>query len=300
MKNILVISTAQSTENVAILNDFVEALNQNAKDDFVCEAVSYKDLIYTLDVGAIDVRIGLSGKSVTRYDFVYFKSFLGFQEQAVALAHILKYKNIPFYCGELLTSLTTTKLAQYAILAVNNLPLPRTMYIYRDQLLEKFQSLTESLGLPFVMKAIDGKGGNSNFLIKTEEEYSATVVANRDIDFIFQEFIANSGDLRVLIVGSKIQLIIQRSRLDDSTHLNNTSQGASAALVDVGSLSDEIQSVCMKAASALSREIAGVDIMFEEGTQRPFILEVNASPQVGSGAFMDEKVEIFTRVFKSL
>ena len=120
------------------------------------------------------------------------------------------------------------------------------------------------------------------------------------MEFVGQSFIANSGDLRVLVINKSIKLIIGRTRKDDTTHLNNTSQGADARLLDISELSVEAQEMSLKAASVMGREIAGVDVMFEKDTEKPYILEVNASPQVGSGAFTDEKLTVYNEFFKEV
>jgi D-alanine-D-alanine ligase-like ATP-grasp enzyme len=65
----------------------------------------------------------------------------------------------------------------------------------------------------------------------------------------------------------------------------------------VSDLSEVAIQMSLKAASVLRREIAGVDVMFEDVTNKPYILEVNASPQVGSGAFTEEKLEVYKNFF---
>lgn len=82
--------------------------------------------------------------------------------------------------------------------------------------------------------------------------------------------------------------------------MNNTSQGGAARLLPIDELTVEQQSLALQAAALMNREIAGVDLMFETGTGHPYILEVNASPQIGSGAFTDEKLAIYSNYFKNM
>ena len=58
--------------------------------------------------------------------------------------------------------------------------------------------------------------------------------------------------------------------------------------------------IALHAARVMGREVAGVDLMHELGTGKPYILEVNASPQIGTGAFMDEKIEKYCQYFKNM
>ncbi len=301
-KKILILSINKDGSQRETLNKFVNNLNIRAEGDFECDVHHYSELEFILggSDSENDVKISATGKSILNYDFIYFRTFVGFMEQAVALAHILDKHGKHFFCSELLIHLTTTKLAQYAILAVNDVPLPRTLYIYPTMYESAFEKISEVLGVPFVMKATDGTQGINNFLIKSEDEFKEVRRTRPEKDFIFQEFIRNSGDLRVLVVGSEIKLVIYRARTDDSTHLNNTSRGASAKLLDLSQLSEQVQALSLSAAASLKREIAGVDVMFEEGTDKPYILEVNSSPQIGSGAFVDEKIAVFVELFKNI
>jgi len=104
----------------------------------------------------------------------------------------------------------------------------------------------------------------------------------------------------VLVVGGVIRLVIERRRKDNSTHLNNTSQGAQAKLIALADVSPEIKETALRAANIMNREIAGVDIMEHADTKVPYVLEVNASPQIASGAFMEEKLEVFRDYFEGL
>lgn len=300
MKKILILSISKDGSQREILDGFALSLNSQSEGAFECEVRHYSELEFIIGDGENDVKISGTDRSVLSYDFVYFRTFVGFMEQAVSLAHILSKHEKQFFCSELLIHLTTTKLAQYAILSVNNIPLPRTVYIHPTMYESAFENIREVLAVPFIMKAVDGKGGNNNFLVESKEQFQEIYQTHPKIDFIFQKFIPNSGDLRVLIVGSEIRLVINRARVDDSTHLNNTSQGASAKLLDKGELTDQVQALSLSAAAALKREIAGVDVMFEETTGKPYILEVNSSPQIGSGAFVDEKIEVFVDLFKNI
>jgi D-alanine-D-alanine ligase-like ATP-grasp enzyme len=56
-----------------------------------------------------------------------------------------------------------------------------------------------------------------------------------------------------------------------------------------------IHKQCIKAASELDREIAGVDIIQNEHTGMWYCLEVNDSPQLASGVFTAAKQAAFVK-----
>ncbi len=299
MKQVLIVSSAESTINKQITEDFVASINGIANGEYNCTSIHYKDIAFEFgdNVRAFSIVTGID---VTSYDFVYFKSYIRYEENALALATVLKKQSIPFVCSEVGQGLSVSKLSQYAMLAVGGLPLPKTLFICSAHLESSFDTFASSLKIPFVLKATDGKGGEANYLIENREQYSKALNDNINMEFVGQSFIANSGDLRVLVINKSIKLIIGRTRKDDTTHLNNTSQGADARLLDISELSVEAQEMSLKAASVMGREIAGVDVMFEKDTEKPYILEVNASPQVGSGAFTDEKLTVYNEFFKEV
>lgn len=299
MKTIAIISSSESAANIALVDDFAKQLNQG-NTDFTAQVLHYADIAFQIENNEVTAFSLTTGVQISSFDFVYFKSYIRYEENANAIATILTKHNVPFVCSEVKDALSTTKLSQYVKLTVNGIQLPKTLYIEASRLAESYDTFVAALGLPFIMKAIDGKGGEANFLIHSREEYMPKLREHPHTKFVCQSFINNSGDLRVLIVNDKIELIIGRARKDDSTHLNNTSQGANADLLPLSELSPETQELSLKCARIMGREIAGVDVMFEKDTNKPYILEVNASPQVGSGAFVNEKLSVYKKFFASV
>jgi len=70
--------------------------------------------------------------------------------------------------------------------------------------------------------------------------------------------------------------------------------------MDIAEFDEYSRSLSLKAAALMNREVAGVDLMFETGTGKPYILEVNASPQIASGSFAAEKLAVYAQYFKDL
>src|SRR5690606_7203466 len=94
-----------------------------------------------------------------------------------------------------------------------------------------------------------------------------------------------------LVFGKKAELIIGRK--SSSTHLNNTSAGGQATLIDATSDNVEVRRLAVKAAVALNRQVAGVDLIQHTGNGKWYILEVNNSPQLAGGAYKDKKLTAF-------
>lgn len=283
------------------LNDeFVEKLRSRIGDECTVEWHNYHNIRVEFSSGDLKVYLNQENKLLSDFDFVYFKGFFRNSEIAGVIATYLDQTKTPFVCSELLNHIALTKLGQLTRLSVNNLPIAETIFLQNDTFARSYLQIAEKLSVPFIFKAIDGSGGDENFLIHSEEQFIGALKKFPDLLFIAQKFIDNDSDLRVLVVGSKIELVIKRQRQDKDTHLNNTSQGAKATLVALEDLASEHQELSLKAAKIMGREIAGVDLLFESGTGKPFILEVNASPQIASGAFTKEKLDIYSNYFKNM
>lgn len=300
LKQILILSSAESDVNRSLNDEFVQAINQHVGDDINVSWAHYSDIGYHFRDGIITPFWVTDGRPLATYDFVYIKSYYRYTESALVLVEYFKQKNIPFVCSELQYAISFSKLSQYGRLSHAGLPIPETLFVPQSHLSHSYSSFATILGLPFIFKAIDAKGGGANYLINSTEEFSEAVASNHGHDFVAQKFIANDSDLRILVLGGKVEMVIKRQRVDDSTHLNNTSQGGGATLVDPADLDPAHAKMAIDAAQLLQREIAGVDLMFETGTGRPFILEINASPQVASGAFTQEKIEKYGNFFKNM
>ncbi len=230
---------------------------------------------------------------------MYFKSYFRYNEQAAVIAAYLTANDIPFVCSELRDYMPLTKLAQFMRLALGGIPIAKTVYLSPRHFVSDYESVAQKLGVPFIFKSTDGSGGKENYLVRSQADVEAALHEYPDLHFVAQQFIENDSDLRVLIVDSAIELVIHRQRVGES-HLNNTSQGGNATLMAVEDLVPEHQALALQSAKLMGREVAGVDLMFESGSGDPYVLEVNASPQIGSGAFMEEKLQIYSNYFKNM
>ncbi len=296
---ILIISSAENEENMATNDRFVQKLNDKLGSQFSVEWQNYSNIGLALEKGKISAFIVSTKIEIKDFDLVYFKSVFRHAEQAASIVEYLTFYKVNFVGKELKKYVASYKLTQMARLAKGNLPIPKTLYLSNDLYLLKFNEIQKSLGDKFIFKAIEGSTGDDNYLVENKPQLSDILNNNPELHYIAQQFIPNKSDLRILIVGDKPSLVIERSRTDHSTHLNNTSQGAKAKLISLSEFPDELINLALSAHKVMDREVSGVDIMLEADSKNPYILEVNASPQIASGAFEEEKLDIYVQYFKS-
>jgi len=289
--SILMISAAETPDKISMIDQFAHALAGQLRN-YGVKWATYRDVGMTVLDGQLRAFLIADDRSVTDFSAVYFKSYGSYFEQAVALAEILEAAGVPFGGKELLHNVPEHKLSQMTRLAVAGLPQPDTLYLPMEHYLGRFDHIRQLLGVPFIFKAIDGKKGKDNYLVSDEKALADLVSEHAERHFIAQKFIPNDGDLRLVIVRQKIQLIMKRQRTSEATHLNNTSTGATAQLVPIETFDEGLAGISLRAAESMQRDITGVDLLVERSTNKPYILEVNASPQLASGAFVAEKLAI--------
>lgn len=297
---VLLLSAAENDENIATNNRFVANLNSDLLGGVQVDWRNYHATMLEMSTGSIDAYLFPEMRPLTDYKAVYFKSYFRHHEQATAIAETLAAHNVTFIGSELQHYIPAYKLSQLARLARAGVQIPKTIYLSIEHYEPYYEKLQEKLGDVFVFKAIDGSTGDDNYLVRSREELQNIVAQNQGRHFIAQAFVANDSDLRLIVLGDEVRLVIERKRKDDSTHLNNTSQGASATLIPIESVDKALIALSLQAAQIMKRDVAGVDIMLEQGTGEPYVLEVNASPQIASGAFEAEKREVYARYFQEL
>lgn len=193
------------------------------------------------------------------------------------LAHALREKGV-FLIDEiaLVNPAIADKHFQYDLIKEHTaIPVIPTWAFKSKQELE--QSIREKkLSFPLIQKPRDGARGENIFLVKSLDEI--TLPNNEFSSTIFQPFIKNSGDFRVLFVGGVVVGIIKRIGQDGS-HRNNVSQGSSTELVEKAELRESLTQLTQKVASVSKLDIFGLDILPSDLDGKLYFLEVNNLPQ---------------------
>lgn len=272
-----------------ILESYVDGLEAKG-NKLDITATTYEDLDFFIGRNSV-IRLAESGQDIADFDMVYFKTTVRHLDIAAATAQYLIQRGVPFIDQAIRNYPSTSKLFQYVVLAGGKIPVPTSLYAGSTRLKNMYSTFVEYLGLPFVLKDIHGKKGDNNYMIADEESYLQAISAARKakVRLIGQAFIPNDGDYRVLVLGRRIELVIKRTAASVGSHLNNTSQGGSATLVDVAELPAAVQKHSITAASMLERQIAGVDMVQDKSSGKWYCFEVNDGPQLATGTFLPEK-----------
>lgn len=167
------------------------------------------------------------------------------------------------------------KLYTQQMLALTNLPVPRTMLV-------KFpvdaDFVKEQIGFPLVIKTLSGTQGVGVFLSETKGKFIDLMQLVGSLragaNVLLQEFIADSRgrDLRVFVVGGRAVACMVRRSVDGNFKAN-ISQGGMA---EPYAMTPEIEWLAVETARVLDLDIAGVDLLFDGDHFK--ICEANSAP----------------------
>ncbi len=167
------------------------------------------------------------------------------------------------------------KLYSHQILAQSNLDIPNTMLLKHPI---DISFVEKNIGFPVIVKKISGSYGRGVFLCEDKKQLKQLVtmaeLTKKSYDIILQEFIKDTWgkDLRVLVVNNKVVGCMMRQSQDDDFRAN-LSRGGEGFPYEVN---EQIEWLSVESSKALGLDIAGVDLLFDNGSYK--ICEVNSNP----------------------
>jgi glutathione synthase/RimK-type ligase-like ATP-grasp enzyme len=209
------------------------------------------------------------------------------RDMAFTISLYLKEHDVTFWNGEMNMQRSTTKLSSAWQLSQFKVDIPETFFSLSKEILFSTYSNGNR-----IVKSIAASRGRNNYLIKNLEELKDIFSRHSKSTFMMQEFIPNDYDIRLVCFGGKPSLAIKRQRQNNDTHLNNTSQGAAASLINLNEIPSEVLAAAENICRLMGRELAGIDFIVAKSDFKRYIcLEVNAVPQLTSGSFIDQKFD---------
>ncbi|HXH26291.1 MAG TPA: hypothetical protein VNG90_00180 [Candidatus Acidoferrum sp.] len=262
-------------------------------------------------VGVMDLKVEVIGGQLTITDLhsgrdmaelggLYFANWRIGPEFAMGLAQLMLRAGKPIVSEEVARVMPMGKLGEAILLSDKNLPVIDSVFMrnkYWLKLLAKGQPLP--FAFPFILKSAHGTMGMHNHLVKDASQLTDILSEDLKRLFVAQPFIPNDGDWRIIVIGGKVRFaMIRRRAADATTHVNNTSQGGTGTLVDLKDFPPALNDLALKAAAAVGRSsFAGVDIVEHKDNGKLFVLEINKTPQMETGANTYEKVTALVDYF---
>lgn len=251
---------------------------------------------YIVNDDNAQIRDLRNNKQLHEYDLVYFRGKLRSHiNDAALIADFLSDKHTKVLTSAYKNRRATGKVPQMYQLQKLGYPIPYSVSASAKYLPDLIR---DHLTYPIILKDMHGGHGNDNYLVEDETKLIKILADRSEVRFIAQEFIKNDGDYRILCMGEKTLVILRKGSAD--SHLNNTSQGAHAELVELEDFPAHIVEQARNYATNCQYEIAGVDVMFAQGTDKHYFLEINSQPQLMTGAFVEQKQQMLGEYFSEL
>ena len=171
-----------------------------------------------------------------RVDFVVYRS------RNYQTVKKLESMGIRCFNSSLVNRLANNKYLSYQFFISQNIPCLKTHLSY------------DRLEYPFVMKSVNGHGGQEVFLINSEDDIKRNQLAGKS--YVFQKFYKNEGDLRVYMLGRKVIGAVLRSNSNDFR--SNFSLGGEIEAYEPDKVVVELAT---KVATLLDADYIGVDFM---------------------------------------
>jgi glutathione synthase/RimK-type ligase-like ATP-grasp enzyme len=273
----------------------------NAIDIKECEIFysSLDNLDFIIINNQPSIHDNLNGVDLETYDMVMFRNthLADSLDAFLAVEIYLRCRGgVDVIDGLKLAGAFIGKLSQMYLFAFNGIVVPNTVMSRRnlDAALNK-----ADIDTPFIFKANDGIKGNRNYLMNSTKEVEQVYNKYNGV-FIAQKFIGNDGDYRVLYVGNRNAPLIFYRRNQGKVHVNNTSQGGSAVLIPNDEFDVEALKMANKVFELSGKSLVGVDLIQDKNSGKWFTLESNTTPALYSGAFLNEKQDMFVNFLEYL
>ncbi|MFC1790470.1 RimK family alpha-L-glutamate ligase [Patescibacteria group bacterium] len=236
--------------------------------------ICYQDLI--MRQAGKDFEVVYQNKSLSTFDLFYFRAVGTAVEWVSLLILYAQKRKIPFvddYLGVWGPDRRAKSIAG-VILDQKGISYPRTSLV-TDK--ESLLAEVENFGFPFILKvSTGGRQGRGTLLIEDQMTLERAVKGRIEkSSYLLQEYIPNNGDFRLFLLGYQILGAFKRQEKEEKLLLTR-SVGESTVLKTVPL---KIKNLAERAAQALKVEIASIDLVIDEKTGKPVIIEVNEAPQ---------------------
>jgi glutathione synthase/RimK-type ligase-like ATP-grasp enzyme len=283
------------------MDHFLEEVKKSNEQPLEYKTVTFEKLLFDIHGRLTSViNTGDDNMDVAYYNLTYIKSHWHYPELAAALAEYLIFKNKPFFDQELKNYTSRSKLGEGMQLATHDILVPRTIAGYPVLLKDEIVYIEEALGYPIVIKAASADRGKDNYIVSDREQL-VTILEKAEATEIYlaQQFIENDGFYRINVFGKEPRLAVFRSTYPHKDplkkHLNKPSGGVNATEIPMTDIDPEVAELAVRGAMCMERGIAGVDLVQDKNTKEWYILEVNSSPQLRTGAYIEKKAIEFAR-----
>jgi len=215
-----------------------------------------------------------NGIDLKDFSFVWLSSTWTSRELAYAVKLYLEDSNTPCTYVEKGTS----KLTDQVLFSLNGISAPDTFSVGNKDLQKSISQIEKVCGFPLVIKDAKGCGGKNSALVETKEElFEEMKKFPKHKKYLLQRYISNDYDWGVIVVDGKV-FSGEKSYRREGEFRHNASHGAKEVFVDGSDVPEEIKEMALNSSKILGLSWSRADIIIDEKTNIPYLLEVNRFP----------------------
>jgi len=248
-------------------------LKEAQKENVSLTPIHYSQLVCQGEPGKWE--ISFQNKPLEEFGLFFFRNVGDKNELLPLLLEYAQKKKIPIIDEYLLGlggAMRKKKSTEAGVLLAHNVPYPKTIFTSGQ---EELKRIVRSLPKPVIIKSTGGRHGKATFLIKKNSQLERVLLGRGGVSFLVQQYIPNDGDYRIFLIGYRAVAGFKRQPKEEKLILDR-SQGKSEPLEKIPA---PIKRTAEKAAKVLGVEIAGIDMVVNQQTKKPVIIEVNQAPE---------------------
>ena len=275
MKTVYLINNKDDEPNFP--SEFAQGLQKHA---YTLKELSISDLSFYITRKSMGIEFYEGEKELTldSSDRFFIRTRKVFASPTALLAFALSAADIPF--NELHEGLSHTlrgsKIAQPFICKKSGVHFPDSFITVVSNAEKVIPLVEEKIGYPMVIKQ-SGRRGEKVWKCTDKASVSTLMETLRKDDqeknIVFQEYIKNEFDIRIIVHYGEIIAAVARSAADG--FLNNVSQGGSARAIE---LTEEEMDIARTVTKVLELDLTGIDLV--RTADGPLLFEVNKSPDI--------------------
>lgn len=268
-------------------------LNQNSKNKFKVELHTFAEIFFQIKTG--DVKIKISSFDISKYKLIYIRRAGKYVRSIGAIVKYLDFKKVKFIDPAYREiGMSLDKASSALRLAIKRIPVPYTIFCYRESVITNKEKIVKELGFPIIAKAIFSEQNRDIYILKNSNDFDKLIKKTKK-DFIFQKFIDIEKEYRFLILGEKVCVLEQKIKRNyENLKVEYQDLTGPSIFLDLYCATRDANRIALRSAKILGLDISGVDLAIEKTTKKIFIIEVNKGPGIEPNARTSPELKAFS------
>ncbi len=271
----------------------VRYLNSNSKNKYRAFLFSFQDLYFDIKSGKVKIKV--KNYDITNFDLVFVRRAGKYVRFMGAISKYLDYKRIKFVDPAFREiGMSMDKASSALRLAIKRIPLPHTIFCFKESVLKNRNRIIKTLGFPIIAKAILSQRNQNIYILKNENDF-VELFKETDKEFIFQKFIDIEKEYRFLILGDKVRVLEQKFKRNyENLKVEYQDLTGPSIFLDLYCATQNANKIALRSAKLLGLDISGVDLAIEKDTKKIYIIEVNKGPGIEPDARTSPELKAFS------